>query len=484
MRSETIATPPELRRALPAREILAVAAMLLHYLVFYCNNAMFVMRQTPREELILPGAAHMAGVLLCALVCPVLERRGKAMAALLLFLVLSRLPGFDGWLNAQPARLLMAFAYGLSIPLVYSAFFAGVRAGRRGLAYGCCVGAGIAAVTLPLLLMRPPASPAAWNALLERLFFANSAGIIALAAVLFALQRLGRAAHPPGAALAAVPFRPGTRSRRPALFLAAVALFFLLNGFLSIRILPVLGHKPFDGSAWYLLLCALACPLAGRLLDRSGRAFFSITRLCAFALILAPLLGVLSGQPSFFSALHWSGTLANLLFSLAMTLAAASMAGKGPWRCLLLCSVYILHLAALPGMWLFRQSAGIPAGVIVLIGTATAALLYDLIGRMRLPADGGAGLAAQGAGQAVAGPSEPAPPENGNSDRALAAFQARGLTPRECEVAALLLRGLSTRAIAEEMDLAEHTVRNHIRRLLAKFGVSTRKAFLAAMLDV
>jgi DNA-binding CsgD family transcriptional regulator len=49
-----------------------------------------------------------------------------------------------------------------------------------------------------------------------------------------------------------------------------------------------------------------------------------------------------------------------------------------------------------------------------------------------------------------------------------------GLTRRECEVALLLARGLTDRAIAEELVISWHTARRHAERVLRKLGVGSR----------
>jgi len=48
------------------------------------------------------------------------------------------------------------------------------------------------------------------------------------------------------------------------------------------------------------------------------------------------------------------------------------------------------------------------------------------------------------------------------------------LSARECEVLALVVRGYSNQEIAEELGIARNTVKNHIRSILAKFGVKNR----------
>jgi DNA-binding NarL/FixJ family response regulator len=55
------------------------------------------------------------------------------------------------------------------------------------------------------------------------------------------------------------------------------------------------------------------------------------------------------------------------------------------------------------------------------------------------------------------------------------------LTTRELEVARLAARGLSSRAIAEELVLSVRTVESHLYRVYTKLDVSDR-AELAALL--
>jgi DNA-binding CsgD family transcriptional regulator/tetratricopeptide (TPR) repeat protein len=51
---------------------------------------------------------------------------------------------------------------------------------------------------------------------------------------------------------------------------------------------------------------------------------------------------------------------------------------------------------------------------------------------------------------------------------------ASPLSPRECEVAALIALAMSNRQIAERLVLSERTVETHVRSILAKLGYSTR----------
>ena len=61
------------------------------------------------------------------------------------------------------------------------------------------------------------------------------------------------------------------------------------------------------------------------------------------------------------------------------------------------------------------------------------------------------------------------------------AVEAYDLTERERQIAALIGRGLDTGAIAERLYLSIHTVRDHVKALLAKVGVSSRGELVAAL---
>ena len=61
----------------------------------------------------------------------------------------------------------------------------------------------------------------------------------------------------------------------------------------------------------------------------------------------------------------------------------------------------------------------------------------------------------------------------------------RGLTPQERRILLLLTEGMTNRQIADEMYLAEKTVKNYVSNLLAKMGMHrrTEAAVYAARLD-
>lgn len=56
----------------------------------------------------------------------------------------------------------------------------------------------------------------------------------------------------------------------------------------------------------------------------------------------------------------------------------------------------------------------------------------------------------------------------------------RALTPRQLQVLLLLGEGVPARTIAVQLDLAESTVRNHIRSVLVKLGCHSQLEAVAA----
>jgi len=92
-----------------------------------------------------------------------------------------------------------------------------------------------------------------------------------------------------------------------------------------------------------------------------------------------------------------------------------------------------------------------------------------LIGALRLIADGGIYLPPQLLRPATA----PSAPSGPSALRSLAeAYPA--LTPRQQEIVALLVRGLSNKAIARQLDISDGTVKQHLHPVFRALGVANR----------
>lgn len=63
-------------------------------------------------------------------------------------------------------------------------------------------------------------------------------------------------------------------------------------------------------------------------------------------------------------------------------------------------------------------------------------------------------------------------------------FAARGLTPREQEIASRVLRGMSNKRTANELDLTEQTVKDHINAVFRKLGIHHRAELAARVLPL
>jgi DNA-binding NarL/FixJ family response regulator len=57
----------------------------------------------------------------------------------------------------------------------------------------------------------------------------------------------------------------------------------------------------------------------------------------------------------------------------------------------------------------------------------------------------------------------------------------RGLTDRQVEVLALMMRGCSNKAICRVLDVAEPTVKNHVSAILKALNVTTRTEAVIAV---
>ncbi len=60
-------------------------------------------------------------------------------------------------------------------------------------------------------------------------------------------------------------------------------------------------------------------------------------------------------------------------------------------------------------------------------------------------------------------------------------LEVHGLTPAQCRVAALVLRGHSTQQIVNELGISAHTIQEHLGAVFDKFGIRSRRELVAAL---
>ena len=70
------------------------------------------------------------------------------------------------------------------------------------------------------------------------------------------------------------------------------------------------------------------------------------------------------------------------------------------------------------------------------------------------------------------------PTESESEIRAQAFAASHSLSRREQEVLHLLARGLTTTAMAEELGISPHTIRDHLKHLYSKTGTKGRSELL------
>ena len=73
------------------------------------------------------------------------------------------------------------------------------------------------------------------------------------------------------------------------------------------------------------------------------------------------------------------------------------------------------------------------------------------------------------------------PAARAESHQQVSALESIGLTPRQSEVLALLLKGLPNKLIARELKLSVETVKDHVAAVLRALGVNTRTQAVLAV---
>lgn len=75
------------------------------------------------------------------------------------------------------------------------------------------------------------------------------------------------------------------------------------------------------------------------------------------------------------------------------------------------------------------------------------------------------------------------PAQGADLPRVRAALRSVRLSPREREITVLIAQGLPTKAIGAALEISTWTVATYLRRIYARFGVRSRAAMVARLID-
>ncbi len=465
-----------------------VLAILGFYAVHVAAAASFMLRPNAEQRIGPIIFGSMLGLLFGVAALPAImrwNRRGKAMPfspygillrAPLLLLCLNYLPvfllGYETWLQDNASRYISNFALFAMYPLAYHVYFSRMPAGSRGLWLSI-------AVVMELIVWRVIARvaeqmgavvPGTTHPMMPYVFWGFMVVVGWVTAVLLYTFFFRDAKNPtestPTENAVFPEMEEKTARNRIAMIIAAAICMYAVSGVADIKAAPSLTLMTFPYALGGLRLFALlAIPLAAWSMDRKPLpAFRAISLACGGLFIFAPVLTVLRDIP----VMLWSiATLVELaqyvaVFTFCMALGGVvrSEDGVRRWPAILI----VTRLARETCYWLFHIKMAIPTGLAVLLGTAFAFAFLVLT-------------------YFISRPAAETVKQNGVTKDYNGFLESRKLTGRQRQVALLLLRGLSTREMAEALGIAEPTVKFHVRKTLEKFGCTTRNAFISKCLE-
>jgi len=397
--------------------------------------------------------------------------------------------GIRVWLGSVTARSIMTLADGILNPLCYGLFYltwlrrpvsANVRVNRSGRFCSLVFGAALLGSVLVRYYSVPllEAGRAAADPLKGVVFIFNfikwwSLALGASACVNVFLIRSTAAASPPTGEDVSV--RPLVKTNWSMILrlLGLASVFTILNGVIDMRMLPLYS---FSNEALYyphyvtvaLAVCVLGF-LAGRSIARFIRWF---TPPAIILFILMPCLPLFVNHSLFNMIMGTLVAIAYYTGWVVFSTAVVEHFSGGFWfygmTTLVFFSVVFAFLAPLIGPF-------VPDGTeyrvlcIALAAVSFMLLAFRLIFSAQPREPQPAKLAAQK-------PPEPFPLTSAMED----IFKERGLSQREIEVAALLVKeGLGRKEIGERLYIAEGTVKVHISKIYQKFDVNNQREFMA-----
>ena len=470
------------------------AAVLMVNLALYSGMVSFTLRPDPGGRMAPIGGVYVLGVLLGGILFPRLsawaERtrgaaRRAALAVWLLAALAAVLPGLHHYVFNVPLRLAANFFLGLAVAPAYLLFFSRFPARWRGMWLGACLGAGLLCwYGLVSLAHAGGRNDGTFHPFLGTVFLIH-AGVIAVLAALCVYSLILR---PTDAAEGSRYFTPRPMARDGKTQIRALALsafaIYLLSGILDAKLTPVLPTSPSAAVVFPAVFAAIAATGAGWLLDRRPELLFRhIIPACCWLFVLTPTLAVLGYGHALHDVLQTATAVAQFVFFVICSVAAAGLAPDPGRAVLYACCVYVARMLTVVGHVVWTRVFGFETGITVVVAATLAFLVGVLVRKVDFGIACETEVAEPGAEDVVRLP-EAAPGmavERTTEDRSIEAFLATaGLTPREEEVAALLLGGGDTTGyIAAALGITESTTKKHITSIFRKCGVSSRHALHA-----
>ena len=188
-----------------------------------------------------------------------------------------------------------------------------------------------------------------------------------------------------------------------------------------------------------------------------------------------------AGEPEFSAdEVRWVAAVAGELgrgLRAGLSTTPALPAGGGPGMVVLDADAHVEAATGTAERWLARLPSPYPAGY---APPAVEAVALAAPARARVPVPGEGWLAVHadtlGDGR-TAVMIEPAT----RAELRPLLMALHGLTARERAVTALLVAGLDTAAIADELAISRHTLRDHVKAIFAKVGVASRAELTARL---
>jgi DNA-binding CsgD family transcriptional regulator len=354
------------------------------------------------------------------------------------------------------------------------AFFTVIPERRRGFWIGGMLSAGFVLWRVLQNLTHSITDTATAELWYSRIFVIQTAATFLMAALIgYCLLKLPAESSAPAAVPepAISPAGPGAKPLALALF-----LFYLANGFTGVQLSPDVPAQNINQGIWPLyFLVVIACPLFGLYLDRYRNGAKTLLFVCSLLLILAPTLNFLSGSPVLHSLLLTLGALTQFAVLVTATVAVAGL-GTGFVRYgLAFLAPVVLRLVTHFAYTASQEMPALGGGTSVFLATV-AAVGCNLAVR-RMPDGGESGREKERA--AVPAPETAS---TNSADGIEEICRQYSLTPREGTVLRLLAEGCGTSDIAGQLGISEHTVKTHLRNLMAKSAVSSRNALLVKLL--